>query len=194
MDRLFARFSDTISKAYFIGSPPSLQNLLSICCPDRVFYHHQVLTVYDWKEFLKPFINNNIKYYQVPHNFRLFRIYNKCVFQYKLYSEHKIWLPITPLKIDKQLEILEECIVKIPAYFSVGSKEELLKNFGITASINPSNLLSGMIVDEIDILASVRDLSEVFADLEGIYYVYHNIFIYYKFLSQYNYSFLITIN
>jgi hypothetical protein len=45
---------------------------------------------------LKPYINKNIKFFQVPNFFSYRRREKKCIMIYKLFSSHEKWLPVEP--------------------------------------------------------------------------------------------------
>jgi len=99
IDQYFGVLTDLINKSFFIGSPLSLQNLLMQAHKDpsqRPTVNKQILIVRDYKNLYKPYTNANIHYFQFPHCFVIFRLYGKAMIQYKLFSTHKVWLPLAP--------------------------------------------------------------------------------------------------
>lgn len=98
IDQYFSVLSKAIKKAEFIGSPISLQALCSQAHKDRArpAVNRQIEVYYNLVDALKPYINNKIKFYQVPHCYIFRRLGNKCIMQYKLFSTHATWLPKQP--------------------------------------------------------------------------------------------------
>jgi len=132
VDRMFGLFSDVIGASIFIASPHSLRQLLMNSIKDRQVFNKEIISVYDWKSFLQPYINSKIKYYGIPHNFRISRYYHKAVFQYRLYSTDE-WLPAKPWKDAKTMEELshlELSDVHLMQFFVVGGENNLLRTIG----------------------------------------------------------------
>lgn len=98
IDQYFSVLSKAIKKAEFIGSPLSLQALCSQAHKDRArpAVNRQIEVYYNVVDALKPYINNKIHFYQVPHCYVFRRLGNKCIMQYKLFTTHAAWLPIQP--------------------------------------------------------------------------------------------------
>ena len=63
----------------------------------RITIGLQLTYIYDWKLFFKPVVNTNIKYFQVPHRFRVRRFNDVAVCQYMLFTDESLekeeWLP-----------------------------------------------------------------------------------------------------
>jgi len=60
VDRMFGTFSETINKSYFIASPIALRQLLINCLPNKIVCNKEIMSVYDWKKLLQPYINKAI--------------------------------------------------------------------------------------------------------------------------------------
>jgi hypothetical protein len=100
-DQMFSVLTKKIKSTQFIGSPISFRELLKIAHNNkelRPAVVREINVVYDMKEALKPYINPDIKNYQIPHVFKLFRVCDKAVMQYKQFStpEERPWLPRLP--------------------------------------------------------------------------------------------------
>lgn len=141
VDRMFGTFSDRINACKFIASPHALRHLLATSIVDRQVFNREIISVYDWKLFLQPYINPKIKYYGIPHNFRISLLFHKAVFQYRLYSTYQ-WLPIRPWKQAEsqgELDSSEVFEVQLKQFYVVGDEETLLKSIG--ADSNSTNTL-----------------------------------------------------
>lgn len=114
IDQFFSVISRIIYKTYFIGSPISLEALLSnadIANSISAWTHaagdgrklkskpllmRKISVIYDMKTALGPWINPKIKYYSIPHQFRFELFQGLCCTQYKLLSSHGEFLPKRP--------------------------------------------------------------------------------------------------
>lgn len=99
IDQNFGVLSECIGKKRFIGSPLALWNLLDTAHTDpkrRPTVNRKISIIYDFASFFEPKINKEIKWFKVPHCFKLYRILGKAVTQYKLFSTNKVWLPEPP--------------------------------------------------------------------------------------------------
>lgn len=120
VDQLFGSFSDGINGSKFIASPPALWKLLEKTRPDRVFYHHQVISVYDWTSFLHGIINHKIEGYSFPFNFKFTRSkHGKAIFFYRLYKSKIEWLPSEPTLPSDENE--ERSLVEMIQDFSLSN-------------------------------------------------------------------------
>jgi hypothetical protein len=102
IDQYFGVLTGIINDSYFIGSPLSLQDLLTKAHRDsdqRPLVNKQIYVVRDYKNLYKPYTNQKIHYFQFPHCFKIYRLFGKAMLQYKLFSSHKLWLPIAPVNI-----------------------------------------------------------------------------------------------
>jgi hypothetical protein len=100
-DQMFSVLTRKINSTLFIGSPMAFRGLLKIAHNNadlRPIVVREINVIYDMKEALKSYINPDIKNYQVPHVFKLFRVCDKAVMQYRLFStpETRPWLPKLP--------------------------------------------------------------------------------------------------
>jgi len=170
IDRLFGIYSSAIRGADFIASPLALRALLDNACPDRKHYHTDVLSVYDWRAFFKPYANNKIKYYSIPHKFKFFLVYSKCVFQYKLYSAYETWLPLLPMRINddlsninQQLSEMEISQIQLPEFLTVGNETQL--HASLDADVQSSTDLVRQ-ADKLKILQHLQHMRDTFLTLE----------------------------
>jgi hypothetical protein len=88
IDQYFSVLSKAISSAEWIGSPLSLQALCSQAhkptrggndeiIERRPSVNRQIEVYYDVVSALKPYINDQIKFFQVPHHFLFRRVCGK---------------------------------------------------------------------------------------------------------------------
>ena len=116
LDQEFSVHSKKITSSAWIGSPLAMQELylnahkeselLNVSSDDpdpepvrRKTLSFQLQYLYDWKSFFKSIVNKTIKYYQVPHRFRIKLIRNVAVCQYMLFTDETYkeqWLPLEP--------------------------------------------------------------------------------------------------
>ena len=108
LDQNFSVLSKKIDDVSFIGSPLALRELYQSAHKkeeDRPVLNIQLHYVYDWKGHFKDILNKDIKYFQVPHRFRIFLhpIFKRSVCQYMLFTNEDLvteeWLPkATPMR------------------------------------------------------------------------------------------------
>ena len=75
IDQFFSVLCTAIEASKFIGSPMALHELYSKCSNDQRMIpkrQRQIRVEFDYVSAFKPYLNKNIMYYNVPHNF-LFR-------------------------------------------------------------------------------------------------------------------------
>ena len=75
IDQFFSVLCNAIEASKFIGSPMALHELYSKCSNDQRMIpkrQRQIRVEFDYVSAFKPYLNKNIMYYNVPHNF-LFR-------------------------------------------------------------------------------------------------------------------------
>jgi hypothetical protein len=166
VDRMFGTFSDRINACKFIASPHALRHLLVTSIHDRAVFNMEIISVYDWKSFLQPYINPKIKYYGIPHNFRISLKYHKAVFQYRLYSTFK-WLPVEPWKkIESiaELDSLELTEVHLRQFCVVGDEATLLSTIG-AESISTDKLVNDP--QKLKVISTYSAHKEVLTALES---------------------------
>jgi len=151
IDQYFGVLTEAIKRAYFIGSPLSLHNLLKTAHDDlgqRPSRQKQLTVIHDYKSLFQPYINDKIKYFQFPHNFIFKRVYGKACMQYRLFSTHNTWLPIPPQRVAISFEELErKKINNIPlrqlsivdGYDSLATELELSNNSSLESTIKANN-------------------------------------------------------
>jgi hypothetical protein len=101
IDQYFSVLSKAIGRAGFIGSPLSLEEVLKNAFRSdkkerkKPCIVRQIDVYYDMVKALKPFINPKIKFYGIPHNFRILLKCGVACTQYRMFSDH-CWLPKPP--------------------------------------------------------------------------------------------------
>ena len=67
----------------------------------------QLYFVRDYKTLFAPYYNPKIVSYNIPYQFKFFRIMGKCACQYQMFNDEKLpYLPLTPVEDWKSLERL----------------------------------------------------------------------------------------
>ena len=119
IDQYFSVLSKAIDSAEWIGSPISLQALCSQAhkatrgdndeiIDRRPSINRQIEVYYDVVSALKPYINDQIKFFQVPHHFLFRRVCGKCIMQYKLFPQNPTYLPQEPKEVTTCESLLRE--------------------------------------------------------------------------------------
>ena len=89
LDQFFSVLARKIHSAPFIASPLAMRDLISIAHKDpkeRPLHNIHVEMVHDYKTLFEPIVNKNLKFYQVPHRFRIKRVCGRAIFQYLLFT------------------------------------------------------------------------------------------------------------
>jgi hypothetical protein len=151
LDQNFSVLSKKIGDAAWIGSPLSLHELYSVAHTQvrhRPALNIQLQYVYDWKSFFNDVINTDIKYFQVPHRFRITmnKQYNRAICQYMLFTHEDLvtesWLPkIPPRDSNNETETFmpEEflsCSVQLHEFAIVNGLPDLDRYMGLKGDCN----------------------------------------------------------
>jgi len=187
IDQYFSVLSKAIKKAEFIGSPISLQALCNQAHKDRArpAVNRQIEVYYNVVDALKPYINNKIHFYQVPHCYVFRRLGNKCIMQYKLFSTHVSWLPLQPelsktiqnsssttsssstsTTTDKLLDSISAEVNRISSIAleplsTMDGKDAFLKHIGISGEAKSSYLINNPAMrNKIDVIDAVLPIIE----------------------------------
>ena len=102
IDQYFSVISKAIKKAKFIGTPMTLLELIRRC-HDLTWRQRAVIkeikVYYDMKTMFAPYINKKIKYYNLPHIYRVVPSFgHTAIFEYKVDSTAQHWNPRRPRK------------------------------------------------------------------------------------------------
>ena len=99
IDQFFSILSKALGRCNWIGSPMSLVNLFDVCHHDiasKPGVQRELRVIYDVVKAWKPFINEDIKYYNVPHCFKIFMMHGQAIKQWKYVSSDREWKPRIP--------------------------------------------------------------------------------------------------
>ena len=152
LDQEFSFISKYISKSAWIGSPLAMQELYLVASRQaqaekikkgesdgRITLGVQLLYVFDWKEFFAAVVNKNIKYFQVPHRFRIKLRGERAICQYMLFTDEslvtEVWLPAEPsagLAIDP---ILQDTHIQLHQLAVVNGLPDLRRFMGLEGDI-----------------------------------------------------------
>ena len=89
--------------------------------------------MHDFKSAIQPYLNEDIKYHQIPFLFKFGLVENTAVMWYKLFSTHSDWLPERPDTKDIEdgtLPIIRHILLNEYAY--AGGKAYFLDNGNIS--------------------------------------------------------------
>ena len=115
IDQYFSIISRAIRKAKFIGSVEALLELIKIAhlkSWKQPAIVREIKVYYNIIEAFSPYVNSDIHYYSVPHNFLITKSFGGlAITQYKLFSFNRYWLPPPPDDIDG-IDSFEKAIVK----------------------------------------------------------------------------------
>jgi hypothetical protein len=168
LDQYYSVLSTAIGKTDFIGSPLALWNLFQTAHSEgkismRPVIQKQIIVYYDMVKALTPYINKNIKFYQVPHVFRIKRVYGKAIMQYKLFSTNMVYLPLEPenmmMDIEKHNhEQMKNNIVNnisLSTFATVDGDETFYRHLGLNDSTPKIQVTEERISEKIDNIKSM---------------------------------------
>jgi hypothetical protein len=162
IDQYFSVISKAIKskKTRFIGSPLAMKEIVR-----RVHKNsypgqlnpivRDVHVYYDYKAWLQKYINTDIKYYGIPHCFRLKLVYGtKCAMQYKMFSDYKTFLPL-PLDMNTD----NNGNVNILDYLVDGIQVDDDKHYGCIKAVGGEQIirkLSGGEIENVELVNSTK--------------------------------------
>lgn len=174
LDQYFGVLSEAVKASYFIGSPISLHHLLELAHSDpkkRPTVSRQISIIYDYTKLLGPYINKEIKFFQIPHCFQFRLIYGKAYMRYKLFSFHNEWLPKQPSQLIMSMEELTKTLIykiKLPPFCTVGGAEALAKDLGLRGDVSFSELLTTVSVEQTSKISETTKFVQIhIRDLES---------------------------
>jgi hypothetical protein len=127
VDQYFSVLTRKICSKKFVGSPIALRELFKECRNPMVIRPIEIY--YDYKSYLKPIINSNLKNYQLPHCFRISSVAKRAICVHKPFSTSPKWLPHKPsLSIpDEEFTNVESNDFKIEDYDLFGGFETMFQ-------------------------------------------------------------------
>ena len=161
IDQYFSVLANLIIGCDFIGSPLALEYLLagqemnytlSGECLNKAstsaggtsshvkpLLAKKISVVYNLKGAFKPLMNNNIKYYSIPHHFKFHKIFGVTAMQYSMYSGQEL-LPKPPDCLSDFNETDDSLDISFRTLDLVGGEDRLMRECGIDTSSNVSVL------------------------------------------------------
>jgi hypothetical protein len=179
IDQYFSVLSKAISSAEWIGSPLSLQALCSQAhkptrggndeiIERRPSVNRQIEVYYDVVSALKPYINDQIKFFQVPHHFLFRRVCGKCIMQYKLFPQNPTYLPQEPKEVTTCESLLREKNAIKKVYVSplsiINGTDTFFEHMGVPKDSNSSFIYKSD--STIQRVSAVRSMISTFEDME----------------------------
>ena len=152
LDQEFSMHSKYISKSAWIGSPLAMQELYLSSYRQaqeeklkkgesysRITMSIQLRYVFDWKEFFSPVVNKNIKYFQIPHRFRIKLCGERAICQYMLFTDEtlgsELWLPIAPSSQVTIDPLLQQAYIQLHDLAVVNGLPDLRRYMGLKGDI-----------------------------------------------------------
>lgn len=169
IDQYFSTLSKTIGDSGFIGSPMALWNLLSTAHSKKAEHKRPKLQrhirVYYDVSALDPYINEHIMYYQLPFNFKFYRLCGKAVMQYRLFSSFPTWLPKAPDGgMQTQAELFNSQVheIQLQRLVVVGGHDTLL------AGMNLNDVTTAKLLGSNNVNSSFQTLTTTLPDLHSL--------------------------
>jgi len=182
IDQYFSCLRRKIRNASFIGSPIALQYLFSLPSTtedekkNKSLYRPpisqiQLYFVRDYKSLFAPYYNPKIVNYNIPYQFKFFRVMGKCACQYQMFKDDKLpFLPLIPLEDWKSLErLLSHQLFAINATHSLSAEagvENFSEHLQLTSTIESSSLGRAKTKDDLERMVALNDVVNDLKDLE----------------------------
>ena len=179
LDQNFSVLSKKIDDAAFIGSPLAMRELYGVAHKkerDRPKLNIHLQYVYDWADHFKDIANKDIKYFQVPHRFKITmsKQYNRAICQYMLFTHEDLvtecWLPKTPPSHSESSTIFPgeyySCIVQLHEFSVVNGLPDLEKYLGLQGNITKLTAKARSSVEASETLTSYLDMVPKLVELE----------------------------
>ena len=145
IDQYFSVISKAIKKAVFIGTPLALLELIRRChemsWQQRAIIR-EIKVYYDMKSYFAQYINKKIKYYNLPHLYRVVLSFGHiAICQYKVDCSMPHWNPQQPTDTIKDMDSLieqpESRSILIPELAVVNGPSNFLQFLGLGDVANP---------------------------------------------------------
>lgn len=147
LDQFFSVYSKKIRKSEFIASPLAMQELYNSAHnltkhPEFEPRRHALEFLrftHDWVTFFGPILNKKLKWYKIPHCFRLTRVAGRAICQTQVFSpeddNNQMWTPLQPLRATKigTRESDYRIDVEVSQFASVQNSNLVLQELGVTA-------------------------------------------------------------
>jgi hypothetical protein len=141
IDQFFSVLAKAIDRTKCIVSPLALEKVIREAFKNdirqrKVIVVRQIRVVHNYTEALKYIVNKKIKYFVVPHNFKITRHMHRAITQYRLFSTNNTWLPRIPEYVPTKeiLESYELFVMEHKQYDSIGGVDRFDTYTGIDAT------------------------------------------------------------
>ena len=174
IDQYFSVISKAIKKAKFIGTPMALLELIRRC-HDLTWRQRAVIkeikVYYDMKTMFAPYINKKIKYYNLPHIYRVVPSFgHTAIFEYKVDSTMPHWNPRRPRdKITDMYSFMsttESQSIFIPELAAVNGRSKFLEFLGLGDAANPMSAQDLLGKDKL--LSKLQEVNNLLPELEQL--------------------------
>jgi hypothetical protein len=191
LDQEFSVHSKKINSSAWIGSPLAMQELYLNAHKESALLNNnddpenepaprktlsfQLQYMFDWKSFFKPIVSKTIKYYQVPHRFRIKLVRNVAVCQYMLFTDETFreqWLPREPASAKATTidPILEQGYIQLKELAVINGLPSLHRYMGLKGDITTyvSTSKSSASGSTLNLANSVNSLMEDLLELDRL--------------------------
>jgi hypothetical protein len=174
IDQYFSVISKAIKKAKFIGTPMALLELIRRC-HDLTWRQRAVIkeikVYYDMKTMFAPYINKKIKYYNLPHIYRVVPSFgHTAIFEYKVDSTAQHWNPRRPSETITDMESFmsntESQSIFIPELAAVNGRSKFLEFLGLGDAANPMSAQDLLGKDKL--LSKLQEVNNLLPELEQL--------------------------
>ena len=173
IDQYFSVISRAIQKAAFIGTPVALLELIRRCHDEswnQPAIIREIKVYYDMKAMFAPYINKKIKYYNLPHIYKVIPSFGHiAICQYKTDST-SVWKPNQPKEkisdLDTFMSIAGSPSIYIPDLAAVNGETELLTFLGLADSNRP--LLAKDLLGKDNDINRLQDVNKILPELEAL--------------------------
>ena len=173
IDQYFSVISRAIKKATFIGTPLALLELIRRCHDES--WHQpaiirEIKVYYDMQAMFAPYINKKIKYFNLPHVFKVIPSFgHTAICLYKTDSSGS-WKPNQPkdkiTDLDNLLAHSDSHYIKIPELAVVNGRSELMKFLKLGDSNRP--VLAEDLLGKDKEVARLAEVNRLLPDLEQL--------------------------
>ena len=143
LDQEFSVVSNALEACNYIASPLGLHEVFKNCHKSNPEFNPRCIRklefIYDWKSFFAPVINKKIKWFLIPHRFRLKKVGMVACVEYMHYSpfegESEDWWPKQPLNLNQNLihkDRIDE--LQIAPFATVNGEERFMEYLNISSS------------------------------------------------------------
>ena len=174
IDQYFSVISKAIKKAVFIGTPMALLELIRRC-HDASWQQRAIIreikVYYDMKSYFAPYINKKIKYYNLPHLYKVVPSFGHiAICQYKVDCSMPHWNPQQPKDTIKDMDNFiaqsESTSILIPELAAVNGPKNFLQFLGLGDVSKP--LTTDELLGKKTLISKLNEVNTLIPTLEQL--------------------------